>query len=358
MRIVNIIITCFLLFSCKNTKINNSDLILIPVDFEQKETSFPLTDIAEDITAIELEFSDERILNIEKIHRVLLHDDYIILSSLDDVFLYGIDGKFVCTIGSRGQGPQEYNSASNITIDKKNNILYMNSLSQIICYDLNENKYLRRSKLFKDKGITIYGMNYANDELLIVGEKRDFKEAHKQLDIYRLNDELQLMDSCTIRDIYYKSNVFFTNTNSNFSNVDSIVYFYYPEYYRKDVNISEKVLYDTLYRVENGQLIPEMKLNIKNNNRWIADEKFDINNIYRSSRYVFVDYFNKKSSVYCYDIETGKTYNDLTFEPDKSKYYPIDNNPEFLYLLNSNINPDDLEEPNPTLFLIKLKKAE
>jgi len=356
---VNIIITCFLLFSCRNTKVDNSDLILIPVDFDQKVTAFPLTDIAEDITAIELEFSDESMLNIEKIHQVLLHDNHIILSSSEDIFLYGIDGKFICTIGSRGQGPQEYNSVRNITIDEKNNILYINSLSEIICYDLNENKCLKKSTLFRDKGIMICVMYFANDELLVVGEKREFKEIHKILDIYRLNDELQLMDSCRIRDIYYRKNRFHSSArNSYFSNVDSRVSFYYPEYYHKDINISKKVLYDTLYRVENGQLIPEMKLNIKNSNRWIADEKFDIAHIYRSSRFIFIDYFNKKNSVYCYDLETGKTYNDLTFEPDKCNYYPVDNNPEFLFRLYTKINSDDFEEPNPTLYLIKLKKTE
>lgn len=362
---------------------NNSDidLIKIPIDLDQKIISFPFSELAEDITAIELELTEESVINPEDVRRVLLYNIYVIIISFDQLFLFGIDGKFIRTIGSKGQGPGEYNRISNVALDKKKNILYVNDRTKIVGYDLNEQgkKYLKEYTLINDNGFSVNNMNYINDELLIIGEKQKQNENgyYKHLAIYRLNEELQLIDSCNIRDDYFKEFIF---VNQSFDiylyNVDTITYLYYPEFFSKDINPAKKVLHDTLYRFENNQLIPEINIDIKNRKKWIADENFRLCHIYRSSRFVFVVYSHLKSAVYCYDMKTGTTYNALTFESSKGSYSyingkmientdggdqmkairPIVNNPELLYYLYTHTNPADLEEPNPTLYVVKLKK--
>ena len=355
------IIICSLFFSCGNKKISDIGLVEIPVDLSRNSITTSFDELSENIASIELELTDKSMINSNQPTHVLMRDNQVIVYNSDEIFLFGIDGKFICTIGAKGQGPQEYISISNIVIDKNNDILYVNGASNIICYDLDKKKYLRRTAFFRENNIIIYGMSFNNDELFIIGDKREYKEkgVYQNLMIFRLNDELQLIDSCTFRRVFLERNEFVTNGlyDNFFNEVNSKIYFYYHERFKKQ-------LLDTLYRFENNQLIPDMKLNITKNY-----EEFRLNHVYRSSRYVFVCYnWHKKNSVYCYDLETGRMYNDLTFKLKKdiienndgdylvNTMRPVINNPEFLYCLHTNINSDDLEEPNPTLYLIKLKK--
>jgi hypothetical protein len=42
--------------------------------------------------------------------------------------------------------------------------------------------------------------------------------------------------------------------------------------------------------------------------------------------------------------------------PDRVNIRPFDSDSERFYYLHTNMKPDDLEEPNPTLYIGKLKK--
>ena len=371
-----IIITCFLLFSCGNSQNSDSGLKEIPVDFSQKTISFPISELAEDITAIELELTDESMLSPEA-SDVFIFDNNLIINHYYGIFLFEMNGKFVCTIGSKGQGPGEYFSKSNVTVDEEKNRLYVNSGRKIICYDLTGKNY-KESTLLQSKGISISDMNYINNELLVIGRRfsRDEKGHHVHSAIYRLNDELQITDSCTIRNEYTVGIITIGNVfGASLYKTDSTVYLYYPKNIRFDIDRAEKVLRDTLYRFENNQLIPEIKLNIKNRMRWTADEDFSLDHIHKSSRYIFVAY--NRDYAFCYDMETEIKYNVLIFEPQKGSSYTsrsgvlienapggdqtrriraVNNNPNLLYYLHTGMNPEDLEEPNPTLYIIKLKK--
>ena len=364
-----------LFLSCGNSHVIESDVKEIPVDFSQKVISFPLSELAEDITAIELELTNESML--KQGGDVFIYDNNLIIVQNHGIFLFEMNGKFVRTIGSKGQGPGEYLSNNIVTVDEEKNRLYVYSRGKIICYDLIGKNYITESTLIQSKKIDIIDMNYINNELLIIGSCfiQDEKGHHQHLAIYRLNDELQITDSCAIRDDY--TNLFFTIDNSfgiNLYKTDSTVYFYYPKN-NFDTDPDKKVLLDILYRYENNQLIPDIKLNIKNRMRWSSDEDFYLYNIHKTSRYVFVAY--NMYYAFCYDMKTGLNYNVLIFEPQQGSSYmsrngdlienakggdqrrsisAVNNNPNLFYYLHTNMDPDVLEEPNPTLYLINLKK--
>ena len=133
---------------------------------------------------------------------------------------------------------------------------------------------------------------------------------------------------------------------------------------KSNIDLIEKVFSDTLYRIENKSIVPELKLKFINNgvNKFIS-----LFNIYRSSRYIFAIYDNVHFPgiiyYFCYDTKTGKGYNmqdgftdDINGIDKPVKIRPFSHDTEMFYYLHTNMNPNDLEEPNPTLYIGKLKK--
>ena len=358
----------YLLFSCNNGT-NNSELLEIPVDIDQNY-SLPLSEIAE-ITAIELELTDESLINPQQmnIKRIILFDNNVIIAERKKILVFNTDGKFVRSIGSKGQGPGEYIDIRNLAMDKKNKRLFVNASPKIICYDLDGN-FIRESSKIQQDGI-IVDMNYINDELLIIVEhigRKDTKGLFNHSTIYCLNDELQITDSCTLRDNYFENPGFYMHPYEDFLlNGNSTVYLYYSDIYFNMQNPVEMVLRDTLYRFKENHLVPELKLKFKNDGMDGNGNKFiQLFNIYRSSRYIFALYGNSLENNYycfCYDTKTGKGYNmkdgysdDTNQIEERVNIRPFNLNPEMFYYLHTHMKPDKLEEPNPTLYLGKLKK--
>lgn len=116
-----------------------------------------LSEITEDITIIEPELSDESLISSgyggSGIRRMIKTDNEIIvamggLGSQNTVYVFSLDGKYIRSIGSRGQGPGEHNYLENITFDDKNNRLFIlsNNPNKIICYHL-DGKFVYIGKL-------------------------------------------------------------------------------------------------------------------------------------------------------------------------------------------------------------------
>ena len=66
---------------------------------------------------------------------------------------------------------------------------------------------------------------------------------------------------------------------------------------------------------------------------------------------------------FCYDTKTGKAYNmeegyidDIHGIDKRVRIRPFVTDTELFYYTHTHLNPDDFEEPNPTLYIIKLKK--
>jgi len=359
-RSLIILATIFLFFSCQNEE--KGGLLEIPVDIDLKKVAFPLSEITEgEVMAIELELTDESIIG--GIYNACLCNDKIIIVSgypVYDLLVFGIDGNFIRKIRYKGQGPGELSGGINImAIDEKKNQLYLTAAKKIVCYDL-DGKFIK--ELTHDL-IILKGMNYINNELLVAGERIEKKgEGYdKQSVIYRFSDELQLLDSCIIRNAYLETlstTVSFSPYDIYFSIIDSTIYSYYPE----SLPFKEipKVLRDTLYRFENNRLVPELKLKFNYSNNLLENNHFQLNSIFQTSRFVFVPYhFASAQNLYIYDMIEKKAYNivvsDGTLKEDRIFVRLFLNNPEMFYYSLTNFKPDDFEEPNPTLYIGKLK---
>ena len=372
------IIFCFLisavllLFSCGN-EIKQDEIMEIPVDIHQN-SSLTLSEIAEEIKVIDLELSDECPINIHHVRRIILFENIIIVVTREKIHLFDTNGKFIHSIGSKGQGPGEYVSIWNLAFDEKRKLLFVNANPKILCYDLH-GKFLKETSEIGQKGM-IKDINYINNDLLVLTEsmgKQDAKGVFNQSMIYRLNEEFQIKDSCHIRDKYLeKIGFFYTIFDYCILNKNSTILLYYPDLYFADSQFQkEMVLRDTLYRMANNHLIPELRLKFKNNGIDSGGKRFiHIHSIYRSSRYIFAVFENslENSAVqniyhYCYDTKTGEGYNmkggytdDINKIDKQVIIRPLNFDTEMFYYLHTNMKPDDLEEPNPTLYIGRLKK--
>ena len=358
-------VMCIVFSSCKR-KIQG-DLLEIPVDISQ-DISLHLSKISEEVLAIELELTDESLVHPDRgrTARIFLSENYVIVVQTRNIFVFNHEGKFIRTIGARGQGPGEYTFILSAALDKKNNRLFVGTDSKIIYYDLNGN-LISESEI--PTGWHISDMNYIDGELLLAVEqiKSDEKGHFKHSAIYWMDDNLQVTESFTIRKDYFERPGTFTNFFRDFIlHRNSIVYLYYSDlYFQHMQNPAVVVLRDTLYRVENNQLVPELRLRFRNDGVDAGGTKFiELFNIYRSSRFVFAVYSDNRSGTFfhfVFDTKTGIGYNmqdGFTVDGIASRVSirPLNTNPEMFYFWYTHMEYDDMEEPNPTLYIRRLKK--
>ena len=368
-----ITIAVSLLLSCSKTK--QGDLLEIPIDIYQSDGLMPLSEITEELIAIELELTNESTLDPTRINRVIISEDKVFITTWTRIFVFDKDGKYIRSIGSQGQGPGEYTNIRSIALDEKNKRLFVASAAyKIIAYDF-DGKFLKET--FFRKG-SMRDINYVNEKLLLLAEKvtgGGSDGMHSLSAVYQLNDDLQLVDSCTIRDFYPKNiNVILGGPHplgvNHILKGSKSIDLYYGDYFLRNDNMTERVLRDTLYRFENNHLIPDLKLKFRNND---ANKIVHIYNIYRSSRYIFATYtdynrggpyYNLAYFYFCYDTKTGKGYNmkdgytdDINKIEKPVKIRPSLLDTEMFYYWHTNMKPGDKEEPNPTLLTSTLLKS-
>ena len=355
-------IIAFLFLSC--SKAGQGDLLEIPINIDHTVT-LPLSEIAEEIIAVELEFTDESMLSPEFIRNIIITEKEVLIARMEKIYVFSREGKFIRSIGSKGQGPGEYLGIMRFAFNEKNRQLYINSTPKIISYDIN-GKFLKETKVFSG---VFRDINYFNEELLLLIDNvyNDKNGVYSRPQLYRLNDSLRVIDSCTIMNLYFGDR--YPPTHRFHSDYilkgNKSVYLYYGDFtWRTRNNLREKVFSDTLYRFENNHIIPELKLKFKNDE---VSNFINLFNIYRSSRYTFVIYnkvYNPALTYFfCFDTKTGKGYNiqdgytdDINQIKEPVVIRPFNLDTEMFYYLHTHMKPGDLEEPNPTLYIGRLKK--
>lgn len=90
---------------------------------------------------IPLEMSDSSLVG--DIEKILLTKDYIIVRSNELIFLFDYTGKFIRRIGTQGDGPGQYKSIWDVSIDESEQRLFLAdySTSKVLEYDM-EGRFL------------------------------------------------------------------------------------------------------------------------------------------------------------------------------------------------------------------------
>ena len=359
LKSVTILSIIFALASCN--KKEDSELLVIPVDTDL-DYSLPLSEIADDIKAIELELTDKSLISMAR--RVLYCDNYIIVAELRKIMLFNENGKFIRQIGSEGQGPGEFASVSDIAINIEKKLLFVVDYSgKLICYDFD-------GHLTKESSLSSYGsikyMNYISNELMFISEyaENGADGFSNRSILYKATDDLQITDSVDIWKVNLPKAVFMNQPFKDFISHDGKNTYLY----NSEIAPLPAPVLDTLYQVNGNQLVPNLKFDFKCGANAISGEKnIGIVNVFRSSRFVFSNYRNnikEETFFFCYDTKTNTGYNmqdgytdDINKTPRKVAIRPFSSNAEKFYYLYTNMdNAVNLEEPNPTLYIGTLKK--
>lgn len=111
--------------SCKHT--GNSEILKINLESINKidlEASIPIEEFASNVTCIPLETTDSCL--IDGIQKCIETKDYFFIhSSEGKLYKFTTAGKFLHSIGTIGQGPEEYIDIKNFQLDEADSIIYV-----------------------------------------------------------------------------------------------------------------------------------------------------------------------------------------------------------------------------------------
>ncbi len=120
------------LFSCQQagTKddgtitVTNEGLTVCDVSRVKDTLEIPLSEWVEELKVVHFEDSDTALFRLQWLS---ITDEHIAIQPYqrDAVMLFDYQGKFLCDVGSVGEGPGEYTSLSSHAIDEKNRCIYL-----------------------------------------------------------------------------------------------------------------------------------------------------------------------------------------------------------------------------------------
>ena len=347
----NIFLLSFLLaiisFSCSPDKKESLISITIPI---YETTPFNISDIADKVTPIQLELTDESIIgDWRKGYRVLFTDNHIVFfdnsvgRSGCKIFLFDKDGKFIRSIGKRGRGPGEYTAVLDIAIDAAKQLVYVMTLPKILCYDLDGN-FIKEKSLMR----FVEGASFLNNQLVFL-ETRTIKEGNEynhQTLSFKANEDLEITDSLVVQNRLSNIRIIYSPTVKDyFTTINNKTYFYFP---------NKSTPCDTLFKMVDDELTPSVEV------KFDTQDPFSAAGIFKTSRFIIVTY-NGYRNYFCYDTHLNKRYNmeggvmdDIHVNTEvRIRLNPADGNQ--FYYLHENIS-DEEEELNPVLYIGEFKK--
>ena len=174
--VAGIILILFLLsiFLCSCSKRNNSvsTIMLNDIEFnisflnklKSDTVTIPLSRLVDGCELVHLEYSEEALF---KPDITTVTDNYIGVSQeLGDYKLFSRSGKFLCSIGSIGQGPGEYIAVNDCIIDDNNGLVYLAPIFSDKIYVYNTSgRFLRNIEIPQ---FFIYAIPYLSDDILTI----------------------------------------------------------------------------------------------------------------------------------------------------------------------------------------------
>ncbi|GET22779.1 6-bladed beta-propeller [Prolixibacter denitrificans] len=152
-------------------------------DIQSPTDGFSFINQIDTIQFIPLEFQKE--CAITKVSKLVVFDDTLYVSSLNDLYLFSMQGKFLKRFAKQGKGPGEYLSLMDFTIDGKNRRLslydYLQNKLQVYRLDGSYIKsiplgYVYAAEVTDSSRYLAYPFNLMGNEpnkLLLLNEKGD-----------------------------------------------------------------------------------------------------------------------------------------------------------------------------------------
>ena len=121
----------------KKQDIKETSFFSLNINDVKSEIEFPLSELVESLEVIPLENKDEA---FSKIGVIYVSDNYLGMQPYGQFSykLFDKNGKFICDVGARGQGPGEYRNVYFSQINEKKERIYIvsHNAKKILTYDL------------------------------------------------------------------------------------------------------------------------------------------------------------------------------------------------------------------------------
>jgi len=349
-----------IIFSCTEKNINLKNIDVKKNAYTQSNLSF----VADTVLMIPLETTDNCLLgNIFSMQR----DDSLIFVEYDGIiYLFDIDGKFHKQLTFKGNGPGE-TSVLGYTLDKNNKELIVIGRGEKLIFYKYDGTLVSEKKL--DQFSFHYRKFFLHDNFFwTVGTRFTGYESW----ILKFNREGEIQDSILLfRPETPRESIMFFAFQS-FSLIDNNLYVNQPS------SNTDYHIRDTLYKVNNSNIIPELRINYGNypyqsGNSIFSGYPISTSQIRMNKRFIMTEYIISKEQppydfyFFYLDLVTGKKYNlkggfdDDIFHTGKVIPKPMDACHKELYFTKtseevSEIFPDREESDNPVVFIMRLKE--
>ena len=281
-----------LLAGCQAEKESSGVVEIHPDKFV--ETQLKLSDIAEELEYIQLDNT-----RLMRSWQIKMTDKYIFVAARDGLLQFDRKGTFIKTIGSKGQGPGEFSSCTNIALDEEGERIFVKNATCVMAYSF-EGEFLGKTEIplegMVDVAYThgnLYGISmvsFTQEQLPYLWVKTDSRSG--EVLQKKLNQGVEFeTDEMTLR------------CNYTCPSTDGTLLYY-------------NHLNDTIFRLgkesdEVAYLFGQGDFRLTPKNVMHAEYHLELKDIWDSERYLFVNYRMGKQKQLCiYDKLSDTFLND------------------------------------------------
>jgi hypothetical protein len=239
----------------KKEVIENDNIYIVDFDNTPKEEKILMSSLFKKVKPIPLETTDESLIGY--INEFQIFDGKIFIFDRDyakGVFIFDMDGKFIRQIGRIGQGPGEYVSLSDFTVDEINKEIYLMDRSKncIVIYDIDTGKYIRCINISEWK-ITNY-IQYSNGRLYADANYKSQSEKN------------YLLHEIDIQSGKYKNSWLPADCNKGWMGTSFFNKFFFYGNHQKSPKYAQLFM-DTVYSIEKEGISPFL---VVRSNKWTS----------------------------------------------------------------------------------------
>ncbi|OFX81780.1 MAG: hypothetical protein A2X20_01905 [Bacteroidetes bacterium GWE2_40_15] len=370
-NLISLALISLLIFGCKSQE--EAQI----VDLERND-QVSIFDLVDSISVVKLETNDQCL--IKNIDEIIPFENrlYIFDSRLNIVFCFDQDGKYLFKINKKGRGPDEYENATFVNIDRYNNlIMILVPWGYLHYYDLNGNFI---SKIELSKETVAYNEVYAiNKDTLLFISFNQLRASYYSISEKRILKrflEVSLIKHYSVSPInktyIYKDSIYFNDNSDNckilnLSDTNNPVVFNWnfgkynnkQRQFRKIYNSQ----FDKKTKRRKSTLTFEQLMDILNNYPLTSIEtsKFQsLSMFFKSSeKFIFFNKHEKNYLIFKETVEGARPYGHLNYA-NIAFYVCNDKNALFLTNILSDrqkniVESHDSEKENPFLVIYNLK---
>jgi hypothetical protein len=235
---------------CKSpvAKIDNTDSTIHQlITFDLKNFHDPTTIRLSEIGATEIEYIPLETTTqnvISQVNNVIFSNSYFLIYGYSSVNMFRHDGSFVTEVGTRGRGPYEFVSVTDIDINPENESIYVTVGNKFLVFNKN-GKFIRT---FKGP---------------LSGSRMNFKFTEDGFLCYYLNDEGNIVNSYILIDTTGKIIKNYPNRYSWKRKGPGVFYMWENIFYKFSNQLFKKEIYcDTIFSFKNKVFKPHMVIDV------------------------------------------------------------------------------------------------